>query len=184
VINWLKSNWDIVLTILTGPIGAIILVIRRFRDEILGFFGNILSFMAGVGSSIVNFFQELPGKVASAVARFTTSVLTGLANFGKNVFDNVVGTLATLPSQVAFLLGFMVGRVLKILFFLPFYAKKFFTEFVDTAVRIAAKFGDAVFDKIKGFSKALVTELIKLPAQVKNIFTTILTNVNAFVTSF
>lgn len=70
-IDWIKKNWDILLTIFTGPIGAIVLVIRRF------------------GGDIVDFFKDLPGKIGRAAK----NLFSGFIDFVKKFPGNVLGII-------------------------------------------------------------------------------------------
>lgn len=47
VFGWLRSNWPIIRTILTGPIGAAVLYIRRNFDKITGFVSGMRSKIGG-----------------------------------------------------------------------------------------------------------------------------------------
>lgn len=91
VISWLGENWDIILTIFTGPLGAIVLIIRHWG-------GTILEFMGGVVSGIIDWFERLPGRVLG--------ILSGIGG-------RIVSELAALPNQIAFILGFVLGRTIK-----------------------------------------------------------------------
>jgi hypothetical protein len=51
-IDWLKSNWDLVLGILTGPIGLAVVAIRRHWDEIVSFIGGLPGRIASVASGM------------------------------------------------------------------------------------------------------------------------------------
>ena len=62
-VGWVKKNWDILLVIFTGPIGLIVLIVRRF------------------GGTIVNFFQSIPG----AVTKFLGECMTSTVKFLKNL---------------------------------------------------------------------------------------------------
>jgi hypothetical protein len=61
-INWLRSNWDLVLGILTGPIGLAVVAIRRHWDEIVSFIGGlpgrIASAASGMWDGIKNAFRS------------------------------------------------------------------------------------------------------------------------------
>jgi tape measure domain-containing protein len=50
VYNWVKSNWPLLLAILTGPVGLAVLFITKHFDQILGF------------------VTKLPGRIASAAS--------------------------------------------------------------------------------------------------------------------
>lgn len=63
IINWFKNNWDIILTILTGPFGLAVLIIRRYGDSILDFFkqlpNRIINALRGAGSWLFNIGKEM-----------------------------------------------------------------------------------------------------------------------------
>jgi len=61
VFGWLKSNWPLILAILTGPIGMAVLVIHRKFDSIVGFIrgmkGKISSAARGMWGGITAAFR-------------------------------------------------------------------------------------------------------------------------------
>lgn len=69
-INWIRSNWPLLLAILTGPIGLAVLAIARHRDRILGFFrgipGRIKGFFAGVANVITAPFRAAVDGIRTA----------------------------------------------------------------------------------------------------------------------
>lgn len=74
--GWVRGNWPLLLAILTGPIGIAVLVIKKHKDSILGFFRSVPGAIAG-------FFQG----VGSAVAAPFQSAFQGI----KNAWNNTVG---------------------------------------------------------------------------------------------
>ena len=46
--NWIKSNWPLLLAILTGPIGLAVWAILRYKDQIIGFFQDVWDFITGI----------------------------------------------------------------------------------------------------------------------------------------
>lgn len=110
-IDWVKQNWDILLTILTGPFGAVILVWRRFGDDIVNFFksipGAIASFASSAWSGIVSFFGKLPyyigfviGYVIGLFVRGLLVIGQTLTNWSVTAFNAVVSFFQALPGVV------------------------------------------------------------------------------------
>lgn len=110
-IDWVKQNWDILLTILTGPFGAVILVWRRFGDDIVNFFksipGAISSFASTAWSAIVSFFGKLPyyigfviGYVIGLFVRGLVVIATTLASWSVTAFNAVVSFFQALPGAI------------------------------------------------------------------------------------
>ena len=46
--NWIKSNWPLLLAILTGPIGLAVLATLRYKDQIIGFFQDVWDFITSI----------------------------------------------------------------------------------------------------------------------------------------
>lgn len=59
VVNFIKAHWPLLLAILTGPIGAaVILVVRNFNK------------IKSAGTSVVNWVKAIPGKLAGLASKF------------------------------------------------------------------------------------------------------------------
>jgi hypothetical protein len=118
VFNWLKSNWPLVLAILTGPFGLAVLAIVRNWDTIKSAVGNALGFIGQKATEakdwvvarfndIVSFVSGLPGRIASAAS----GAFDGLKNAFRAALNWIIGKWNglefTLPS--ASLFGKTVG---------------------------------------------------------------------------
>jgi phage-related protein/cell division septum initiation protein DivIVA len=108
-VDWIKRNWDVLLTILTGPIGAVILVWRRFGDDIRDAVGGAIDAVVGwikrnwdilltiltgpIGAVILVWrrfgddIKEALGAAFDAVKNAATSVF--------NTIKSIVGDVAT-----------------------------------------------------------------------------------------
>ena len=116
-IDWVKKNWDILLTILTGPFGAIILVWRRFGDNIVNFFksipGAIASFASTAWSAITGFFGKLPYYIGFIIGFMIGTFVAGLIQIGTTIaswsvttYNAVTGFFMALPGAIN---GFLIG---------------------------------------------------------------------------
>lgn len=111
-IDWLKRNWDLLLPIFLGPIGLIIVIVRRFGDDIVRFIGTAIN-------AVVDFFKKLPGRVLGFVSAFV---------------EAVVEFFMKLPERVLFALGFLIGVILRVGIELVKLAFKIGKEIFDTLV--------------------------------------------------
>lgn len=66
VFDWLKTNWPLVLAILTGPIGLAVLAITNHWETIKSGFTAVKDWIAARISDVVGFFTGMPGRLASA----------------------------------------------------------------------------------------------------------------------
>jgi hypothetical protein len=106
VINWIKGNWPIVVTLLLGPIaGAVALIIKHF----------------GTVKSVVSDALHAIESVAKSVGGAIGSVLGGAFNGVKSAVDGVTGairsmintakSIASLPGKVGGLIGKGISAV-------------------------------------------------------------------------
>lgn len=126
VFNWVKSNWPLLLAIITGPIGLAVLAIQRnwntivqvVRTAIGGITNavstvwNIISapfrhgaeIIGGVVDEIAEWFRGLPGRVASILSGVSSSITAPFRsafNAIKSLWNNTVGGFGfTVPSWV------------------------------------------------------------------------------------
>lgn len=108
VFNWLKTNWPLVLAIITGPIGIAVLVISRHWQTIKDGASSLFSTIKNAATSakdwivekfgeVVDFFQGLPGVIEDAFTGVGSSIVNGI----KSVWNSTVGGFGfTVPSWV------------------------------------------------------------------------------------
>lgn len=65
--NWIKTNWPLLLAILTGPIGLAVLAIVKNWDKIKAGAGAVKDWIVEKFNALVNFFKGLPKRISSAV---------------------------------------------------------------------------------------------------------------------
>ena len=66
--NWVSDNWKLLLGILTGPIGAAILIITTHWDTIKSGFTGVKDWISQKIDEIVGFITGLPGRIAAAAS--------------------------------------------------------------------------------------------------------------------
>lgn len=66
--SWIKDHWPLILSILTGPIGAAVIFIVRHWDQIKSAAGSVVGFVRDKFGALIGFFRSLPGKIAGAVS--------------------------------------------------------------------------------------------------------------------
>jgi phage-related protein len=78
--DWIKTNWPLLLAIITGPIGLAVLAITRHWDEIKNGFTGVKDWISDKIDDITGFFTELPDKLKGA---------------GEGMFDWIKGAFIT-----------------------------------------------------------------------------------------
>lgn len=66
--NWIKDHWQLLLGILTGPIGLAVLAITKNWDTIKSGFTAVKDWIGNRIGDIVGFVTGLPGRIASAAS--------------------------------------------------------------------------------------------------------------------
>lgn len=78
IVDFIEQHWQLVLSIITGPVGAaIIFVITHFNQ-------------------IVDFFEQLPGQIAG----FMGQIVSDMETFGKNIVSSIVSGIESMGSAI------------------------------------------------------------------------------------
>lgn len=158
-IDWVKKNWDILLAILTGPFGLIILVWRRFGDNIVNFFkaipGQIASFATTAWSAITGFFGKLPYYIGFIIGYLIGSFIRGLIT---------IGTLLASWSVTAY------NAVVSFFTQLPGAIAKFFTDMWTSFSAWAVNFYNSAVSFATNTYNGIVTWFQKLPGRIATFF--------------
>lgn len=104
VINWVKTNWPLLLAILLGPIGLAVLAITRNWDRIKAgakaAFDGVVGFVSAIPGRIAGFIGavgQAAGRLGSAIKDKIVSGITGIigaaADFGSAISRAVKGVL-------------------------------------------------------------------------------------------
>jgi len=67
VFGWIKSNWPLLVAILTGPFGTAVLLIIRNFGKIKKAASDTVSWIAGRFRDLIAFFRRLPGAIIAAI---------------------------------------------------------------------------------------------------------------------
>lgn len=109
VIDFVKSHWQLILAIITGPIGIAVYMIHKYWDQITGFFSR------GV-SDVIGFFTSLPGKIVSLVSGLGSDMLQTGKNIMIGLWNGLVSMGSWLFNQVMNLVRDVIpGPILKVL---------------------------------------------------------------------
>jgi hypothetical protein len=104
VFNWVKSNWPLLLAILTGPIGIAVLLIVRHWDTIKNAFTAVKNWISDRVGDIVGFITGIPGRIAHTVSTMWNGLRNGITN-AKNWIEgrinDVVSFVTSLPRRIA-----------------------------------------------------------------------------------
>jgi hypothetical protein len=102
--NWIRTNWPLLLAILTGPIGIAVLLIIRHFDQIRAAGAAVLSWLRSAWNAIVGFFAGVAGRIADAVTGAWDQI-TGAASAAvgtiKGIWQGLIGWISSLPSRIA-----------------------------------------------------------------------------------
>lgn len=101
VVGWISDHWQLLLAIITGPVGlAVLFVIQHFQQ--------IQNAVANVIGSVANFFGSLPGRILGAIGN-----LGGiLYNAGRDMIQGLLNGAGSLLSSIgSFFLNKLPGWI-------------------------------------------------------------------------
>lgn len=114
VFTWVKTNWPLLLAILTGPIGAAVLVIMRNWDTIKDGVTAVWQWVADKWSAIVGAISSAGGSIATLMGSIVGAIKLPIAaatevydwvkdKFGAlaGFIEGVVGSISSAASSIA-----------------------------------------------------------------------------------
>ena len=114
VFDWLKTNWPLVLAILTGPIGIAVLVITKNWDTIKAAFTAVKNWIGDRVSDIVGFITGIGGRIAGAVSTMWSGIKSGFTKAKDWIHDRVndiVGFVTGIGDRIKDSVGKLAGIV-------------------------------------------------------------------------
>lgn len=109
VFNWFKTNWPLLLAILTGPIGLAVLVITRNWDKIKGGATAAKDWIVGAFNGVLNFFKQLPKRMGGMFVGMFDGIKSAFRSAINWVIRGWNGLEFTMPAINTHLPG--VGKV-------------------------------------------------------------------------
>ena len=107
-IDWLKDNWDVVLTILTGPFGLAVLLIRRNWGKIKDAFTAALGWARTILGKIKDLFL-LPADGARIMVDKVKSLLNGMLDFLRGIRDRVASAAGRVADAIRAPINALIG---------------------------------------------------------------------------
>lgn len=104
VIDWVKTNWPLLLAIITGPIGLAVLAITKHWDDIKAGATAAKDWIVGAFTSVTDWFRGIGGRIASAAGDLwasITSKATDAKDWVVEKFQSVVDWFKSAPGKIA-----------------------------------------------------------------------------------
>lgn len=111
VVDFIRDHWQLILAIITGPIGLAVLAIK---DN----FNSIINFISGVPGTILNFFSALPGQFVTlgwnlvvGIARGISSGVGQIAHALDDILHSAVSSIPVLGGVLSHIPGLASGGI-------------------------------------------------------------------------
>ena len=78
--EWLRTNWPLVLAIITGPIGLAVLAVVRHWGTIRSGFTAVKNWIRDRVNDIVSFITGIPGRISEAAKSIGSTIINGIKN--------------------------------------------------------------------------------------------------------
>lgn len=179
--NWLKDNWPLVLSILTGPIGLAVLAIVKHWDDIKGVFTDgfnaVLGIIKGFGKAlldaggwvidqIVSGIKSAANAVASAVTWFKDLMVNGIHNIveafksvGSWILNRIIDGFKAVTSLFESVGGWVRARI---------------SDFIHAEIEGLKVIGSWLLNRIVDGFKFVTDALSSVGGWLKNRFTDII----------
>jgi phage-related protein len=85
--GWVKTNWPLLLAIITGPIGLAVYAVTKNFDRIKDAAGGAKNWVVTKFNELVGFVTGLPGRISTA----TSGMWNGIKNAFRSAVNAVIG---------------------------------------------------------------------------------------------
>lgn len=117
--NWIKNHWQLLLGILTGPIGAAVIIIIKNWSRIKAAFTGLIGTAKNVVSAVKGAFTGM----WSSIKRGASNVVHGFVSFGKDVVNSIIDGIKSSPGAIINAIkGLLPGPARKLLGKIPGFA--------------------------------------------------------------
>ena len=155
VLNWIRSNWPLLLAIITGPIGLAVYFIVKYWNDIYSFFSGIIN-------DIINFVKNhwqlilaiITGPIGLAVY-FITKYWNDIYAFFSKIIGDIVNFVR---SHWPLLLAIITGPLGLAVYFVVKYwndIKNFFAQGVDWVINRCKSLLSSILNVFKGVGSLL-----------------------------
>jgi hypothetical protein len=92
VFDWAKSNWPLLLAIITGPFGLAIVAIVKFKDNIIGVLQSVKDFAVTIFDGIIGAYRSVMNGILGLMESGINKAISGL-NAALDAVDKGAGPL-------------------------------------------------------------------------------------------
>jgi phage-related protein len=163
--NWIKSNWDIILAVLLGPFGVVLLVARRWGDQVVAIFNRVVNWIKRNWDIVLAILTGPFGLAILFVRRWGDDFVKLI----KSAIDKAVGFIKKLPYYFGYAIGALIGGAVLLQI-----------KLVQLFVRMWGK----LLDLITRFGIDFTKESTKFMLRLPDLFISTLTKIITFVVSW
>ena len=81
-INWIRNNWQMLIGILTGPIGFAVMMIIRNRDQIVNAFSSVVGRIGGMLGGVYHALTSPFGRARDFISGIPGRIVNSIGNVG------------------------------------------------------------------------------------------------------
>ncbi|MCU1617796.1 MAG: tape measure protein [Frankiales bacterium] len=113
VVDWIAANWPLLITIILGPLGAIIALVITHFSEIQAFIGGVIGWIIAAWTTGWNAVYAAGAFIVGAIIAYVSGVLGGIIFIVQAIGNGVVaawrGAWGLLTGVVSGVVGAVVG---------------------------------------------------------------------------
>jgi len=103
-LSWVRSNWQTLLVILTGPIGLAVVLVAKYWDQISDAARSAVSAIKSVWSGLSSFISSTVSSIVGFLSRLV-SALGGPADAARDAASAVKSAIGKIPGYIEDIIG-------------------------------------------------------------------------------
>lgn len=199
VVEWIKSNWQSILTFLINPFAGLFKYFYDNNSKFQEFVDNAIESIKQLPIRIAEWFTATIAKVVE----WAVNMKNKAVETGTNFVQSIVTFFTELPNKIAYALGFVIGTIMRwagevysfvtvkipeiiesIVTFFKELPEKIWTWLVNTinnVINWATQMQEKATSAASTFINNVITYISQLPAKIWTWLVSVITNVTNWI---
>lgn len=166
VITLVTTIAQIMIENLPLLLSAVVQIVIALGQALIDNIPLLISSVKQIFLQLWNLIAEYGGKMMENIWNWLVDLAQNVWQGMKDMFDNVVEWLSRLPSEMAYWIGYAVGRFIDGIIHLPEKLKKIFDAVIEKVLSFGKDFKNNAEKSAKDFFDSLVNGIKELPAKM------------------
>lgn len=174
VIDWISTNWPLIVSIIGGPIGAVVAFVvthwEQIKQTTVDVFTGVKDFFVGIWESITSWVTTKVSQLATGLATAWQAIKTGATSVWNGLVNWLVNLIAGWVTKIQARVTQLAAKLLTTWASIKSGATNAWNGLVNGVKNIVVGLATAIVSKITGMKNTVQARFDALRAQAQAIF--------------